>query len=64
MIIHGQFLRLQREIILQYSSVTSYFDGLKKANPLSVRVTNDVSQTQLEPVGWVNMKIELFRVEK
>lgn len=37
---------------------------LKKANPLSVRVTNDVSQTQLEPVGWVNMKIELFRVEK
>ena len=37
---------------------------LKKANLLSVRVTNDVSQTQLEPVGWVNMKIELFRVEK
>lgn len=30
MIIHRQFLRLQREIILQYSSVTSYFDGFKE----------------------------------
>lgn len=34
MIIHRQFLRLQREIILQYSSVTSYFDGFKESEPV------------------------------
>lgn len=33
MIIHRQFIRLQREIILQYSSVTSYFDGFKESEP-------------------------------